>query len=272
MVPPADRPMTQFPDPTTTMKQLVLALFLVLCVAQGSRACDCAMELPGTLCETMDPAWIEPDIVVLGVKIDEVYYGMHVRILQVFQGTVAEGDTITVWGDNGALCRWYVGTWTVGDTVVWGFNNTDFLGNEITAGFPPDLEQPGDYHISYCGTYWLGYADGVVTGGIAPGVSSSPIGEFWAAVSACLSTGALEQVIEPSFMSISLIPGGVRLSATRQTAMHLEVMDTRGRSLVRRDWNGGPMAIDGLRTGAYLVRVSRGEERWTRRFVVAQGD
>lgn len=119
-----------------------------------SQACDCAMELPSTLCETLDPDWAEPDVVVLGVKVEEVYYGMRVRLLQVFDGNVTEGDTITVWGDNGALCRWYVGTWAVGDTVVWALHNTDFLGNEITAGFPPDLEQPGDYHISACGTYW----------------------------------------------------------------------------------------------------------------------
>lgn len=63
------------------MKQLIAALLLLLFTMNGSQACDCAMELPGTLCETMDPAWIEPDIVVLGVKIDEAYYGMHVRVL-----------------------------------------------------------------------------------------------------------------------------------------------------------------------------------------------
>ena len=85
------------------------------------------MELPSTLCETLDPDWAEPDVVVLGVKVQEVFYGMRVRLLQVFDGTAVEGDTITVWGDNGALCRWYTGTWAVGDTVVWALNNTDFL-------------------------------------------------------------------------------------------------------------------------------------------------
>ena len=35
-----------------------------------SMACECAMEIPGTFCETLDPNWAEPHAVVLGVKLN----------------------------------------------------------------------------------------------------------------------------------------------------------------------------------------------------------
>lgn len=229
--------------------------FLVLLGTAGmSTACDCSIELPGTFCETMDPQWLEPDIVVLGVKIDEVYYGMHVRVLQVFEGAVSAGDTITVWGDNGALCRWYVGAWANGDTAVWGFNNTDFLGNEITSGFPSDLEQPGDYHISYCGTYWLPYANGVVSGGIAPGVSSAPIEEFWPAVTACLGT-AIHENTTPEGLRVQVGSGGPIISLVSPGVVRLQVADAAGRAVLTRSWDGLPLVLDPAAGGVYIIQV-----------------
>lgn len=240
---------------------------LVLLNAAGiSSACDCSIELPGTFCETMDPQWLEPDIVVLGVKVDEIYYGMHVRVLQVFHGAVSEGDTVTVWGDNGALCRWYVGAWSNGDTAVWGFNNTDFLGNEITAGFPPDLEQEGDYHISYCGTYWLPYANGVVSGGVAPGVSSTPINEFWPAVTACLGTGTHENVVEEG-LRVQVGVEGQIISLLSPVAVRLQVGDAAGRTVLKRSWDGLPLTLTPEAPGVYVIQVE-GQHGSLRRKVV----
>ncbi len=230
-----------------------LAILLLLGTSGISTACDCSIELPGSFCETMDPQWLEPDIVVLGVKIDEVYYGMHVRVLQVFDGAVSEGDTITVWGDNGALCRWYVGNWSVGDTAIWGFNDTDFLGNEITSGFPPDLEQPGDYHISFCGTYWLPYANGMVSGGIAPGVSSAPIEEFWPAVTACIGT-TIHENTTPEGLRVQGSSAGPVISLLALGAVRLQVTDASGRNVLTGSWDGLPLVLDPA-AGVYIIQV-----------------
>lgn len=230
-----------------------LAILLLLGTPGISTACDCSIELPGSFCETMDPQWLEPDIVVLGVKIDEVYYGMHVRVLQVFDGAVSEGDTITVWGDNGALCRWYVGNWSVGDTAIWGFNDTDFLGNEITSGFPPDLEQPGDYHISFCGTYWLPYANGMVSGGIAPGVSSAPIEEFWPAVTACIGT-TIHENTTPEGLRVQGSSAGPVISLLALGAVRLQVTDASGRNVLTGSWDGLPLVLDPA-AGVYIIQV-----------------
>lgn len=232
-----------------------------------SVACECAIELPPTFCETLDPGWSEPHAVVLGVKLGEVYYGMQVKVLEVFNGDVAVGDTLTVWGDNGALCRWYVGTWNNGDTVVWGFHETDFLGNEITAGFPPDLEQPGDYHISNCGTYWLSYANGLITGPIAPGITSMTVPDFWPAMVGCAMT-SIGEIATDDPLIVRDGPDGPWLSLPALQRARLVVTDALGRSVIDRDWDGAPIQLAHMAPSTYTVQVWSGERRWTRSVVV----
>ena len=83
------------------MRTVSLLFIAGLVMRPSARACDCAMELPGSFCATMDTAWYTPpDAVVLGVKLDEVEYGMRVKVLQVFQGNVAVDDTLMVWGEK----------------------------------------------------------------------------------------------------------------------------------------------------------------------------
>jgi hypothetical protein len=232
-----------------------------------SPACDCAMELPGTFCETLDPDWAEPHGVVLGVKLNEVYYGMRVKVVEVFSGNITVGDTLTVWGDNGALCRWYVGAWNNGDTVLWGLHETDFLGNEISAGFPPDLEQPGDYIISNCGTYWLSYASGMITGGVAPGITSISVEAFWPAMAGCTTTSVPELNGEDP-LRVRTAHDGVWLSLDTPRRARLVVMDEQGRAVVDQQWDGSPMPLRGFAPSLYVVQVSAGEHQWIRKFTV----
>lgn len=248
------------------IRPLLLAATL-LTVPGLSMACECAMEIPPTFCETVDPDWNEPHTVVLGVKLNEVYYGMRVKVLQVFNGNAVEGDTITVWGDNGALCRWYVGTWDDGDTAVWGFHETDFLGNWITAGFPPDLEQPGDYHISNCGTYWLPYAHGMITGAVAPGITSISVAAFWPAMAGCVGTGVEElNGVDPLVVREGV--GGPWLSLATSQRVRLIVSDAAGRATIDQAWDGMPLQLRGLAAGTYVVQVRSEGSRWTRKVTV----
>jgi hypothetical protein len=230
-------------------------------------ACECAMEIPGTFCETLDPNWAEPHAVVLGVKLNEVYYGMRVKILHVFNGNVVEGDTLTVWGDNGALCRWYVGTWENGDTAVWGFHETDFMGNEITAGFPPDLEQSGDYIISNCGTYWLPYEHGLITGPVAPGITSIAVAAFWPAMAGCLQTGVEEMDVEDPLI-VSTSANSVWLTLIPPQRAWVVVTDASGRWVINSSWNGAPLQLNYLSPSTYVVRVRVGERQWIRKVTV----
>ncbi|HMC97522.1 MAG TPA: hypothetical protein VKG92_07720, partial [Flavobacteriales bacterium] len=205
----------------------------------------------------MDGPWSDPDIVVLGVKLDEVYYGMHVKVIGAFVGDVEVGDTLMVWGDNGGLCRWYAGSWANGDTVLWAFHNTDFMGNFITAGFPPDLEQPGDYHILICGTFWLDYANGVVTGPVEPGVSTMLLAELQTLVNGCFGTGVSE-VRSTDPLLVRDAEDGPWLSLTTKRRVQLIVVDEMGRSCIARDWDGAPVQLSGMAAGGYLVQVQAG--------------
>lgn len=246
------------------MRTILLASAFTLLAVTAS-ACECAG--PPTFCESLDGPWSDPDIVVLGVKLDEVYYGMHVKVLEVFAGDVQAEDTLMVWGDNGALCRWYVQTWNTGDTVVWAFHNTDFMGNFITAGFPPDLEHAGDYHISVCGIFWLDYANGVVNGQLEPGVSIMPLVELQTLVNGCFSTGVGE-VRSSDALVVRDGEGGPWLSLNTRSRVQLTVMDPMGRFCVAQDWDGSPKQLNGMVAGVYLVQVQAGERGFGRKVAV----
>ena len=242
------------------MRKAIVLLAGTALLRTSTLACDCAMQLPYTFCETLYPTWDTPHVVVLGVKLDEVFYGMHVKVLEVLEGNVLVGDTLTVWGDNGALCRHYAGTWNVGDTVVWGFHETDFMGNFITAGFPPDLEQAGDYHISSCGTYWLGFTNGMITGPIAPGVTSISVPDFWPAMAACAANDIPENTTEDA-LRVFTAEGGPWLSMRTSGSVELRVFDTSGRTMFERNWNGTPLQLS-TPAGVYFVLVQERERLW----------
>lgn len=241
------------------MARVSLSLLGLVLLPTTTIACECAMEVPATFCATLSPEWNPPDAVVLGVKLNEVYYGMRVKVLEVFGGDVAVGDTLTVWGDNGALCRWYVGAWSDGDTVVWGFHDIDLLGNEITAGFPPDLEQPGDHHINICGQYWLPYQDGGVDGAIAPGIDEASLAEFREIVTGCLATLGVTEGVAPEPITVRAAEGGPWIALAVPAPVDLIVTDASGRVVMQRRWNGSPVQLRSA-TGAYVVQVRYANE------------
>jgi len=69
---------------------------------------------------------------------------MQAEIIEVYNGIEAR-KTITVWGDNGALCRPYLTKFKKDELFVIAFYN---------AG-ETKKEKKTDYQISVCGTYWL---------------------------------------------------------------------------------------------------------------------
>ena len=90
------------------MKKSVL-LLLSLILAEHGLSCMC--QHPFTYCESMQLE--SADLVVLGYKFTDTYHGMGIKVVQVIDGT-ENRDTLTVWGDNGLLCRTYCGTFGMG--------------------------------------------------------------------------------------------------------------------------------------------------------------
>lgn len=209
----------------------------------------------------MDPAWWIPDAVVLGVKVASVAHGMDVEIVTVFAGEAQEGDTVRVWGDTGLLCRMYADSWSVGDTVVWGLRWTDMAGGS--------MEQEGDYLISVCGQYWLDYENGIVTGPLfEEGVTESvPIEDFATLVHGCLVTGVTENE-DVNSLIVRDGDDGIWLSLALPLRAQLAVTDATGRACIRREWDGSPMQLEHMHSGAYVVQVRAGERVWSRNVIL----
>jgi len=75
---------------------------------------------------------------------------MQVTLVQIYKGKETR-KTITVWGDNGALCRPYLSTFPLGQYFVIAFD----AGSDINETNANRTEKKTDYSISVCGDYWL---------------------------------------------------------------------------------------------------------------------
>jgi hypothetical protein len=205
--------------------------------------------------------------VVMVRKTSDYYYGMKVELIQHISGE-AVADTFTVWGDNGALCRLYTG-WADGDTIILALHHTDMMGNVIMAGYPPDLEQPGDYHISVCGVYALDVENGMVTGSInAQGMQSMPLAQFLQ--QPCLAVVGTENWQETEF---SIYPNPVKdrvqLSIESDESHHISIVSSEGRTVFRQ-MNfvpGNALDVQDLQPGLYHLVIWNEKEKITRKFI-----
>jgi hypothetical protein len=75
---------------------------------------------------------------------------MEVEIIEVYKGKETR-KKVTVWGDNGILCRPYLSKFRTGKYYVIAFYNA----SETSRGLASENEKATDYSISVCGEYWL---------------------------------------------------------------------------------------------------------------------
>lgn len=249
-----------------------LTLLVFLTSLQATFACSCFG--PNTFCEVLNPPyenpefWI-PDAVVMAVPLQQYHYGIDLLIVRVFQGEM-NNDTVRVWGDNGALCRLYTG-WNAGDTLVLGLDRTDLMGNEIhNPEYPADLERPEDYMISGCGVYLLDLEDNQVEGWIsAPQDQTMTLEAFEDIINLCALGNSISDSpgVDPILVrSLNGIPNIEWRTAG--SPLDLVVHDAQGRSVLRRQWDGSTLPLEGLATGTYCVEVLRNGDRHVRKVVV----
>ena len=80
----------------------------------------------------------------------QIPMSMEVEVIDVYKG-VETRKTITVWGDNGWLCRPYLSQFDTGRYYVIAFHQA----SDGSKGYVHTNEKPTDYAISICGDYWL---------------------------------------------------------------------------------------------------------------------
>jgi hypothetical protein len=222
-------------------------------------------------CATLSPTWfLNPASTALVVKLTDFHYGITVKVVQTFDGTTLPDDTLMVWGDNGGLCRIFLNGYAVGDSIVLGLNESDLMGNSIwNPEFPPDLEAAGDYMVSVCGVHALEYANGMISGPITEqSIQHMPVSEFEQAIMSCsLGTGIKEEAAEQLVVRYAAgVPQLELPGCSGQVQMN--VLDAQGRAVIARNWDGTPLALQGLASGAYVADVRNNGSRWVRKVVV----
>ncbi|MBC7447817.1 MAG: hypothetical protein H7330_07130 [Hymenobacteraceae bacterium] len=75
---------------------------------------------------------------------------MEVEVIDVYKGKETR-KTVTVWGNNGMLCRPYLSNFDTGKHYFIAFDKAD----DGSKGYVHKNERPTDYTISVCGEYWL---------------------------------------------------------------------------------------------------------------------
>lgn len=137
------------------MRQLkfILAIFLMT-MEQVTFACDC--ESQGEFLKVAPKTeFVALVKVTKYLTFKEIYdrqtpMSMELEIINVFKGTETR-KTITVWGDNGILCRPYLSQFDTGKYYVIAFNK----GSDGLKGHVHKDEKTTDYSISICGDFWL---------------------------------------------------------------------------------------------------------------------
>lgn len=133
------------------MKKIVFLLavfYITLC--QHTWACDCGFE--GKFLDVAP----KKELVAL-IKVTryltfkqsqnrEIPLSMEVEIIDMYKGAETR-KTVTVWGDNGYLCRPYLSQFSIGKYYVMAFYKAQDDTNVN--------EEKTAYAISNCGEFWL---------------------------------------------------------------------------------------------------------------------
>ena len=226
------------------------------------QAYSCSCMQPSTYCASLQQA--DADIVILAYKVMDMQYGMKIKVVQVLNGTEIR-DTLTVWGDNGALCRLATSYFAINDTLVFGLHNCDLMGNLIGGS---TLEQTDHYHISACGIYWLDYSNGIVSGNIDNGLTSLSLNAF-------KQYGCMPVGLEDHTPSLKLYPNPFSTSTTIELPSFephiLSIYDILGNKL-REEIVSGKTVIErgDFTKGIYIFEVRSASHTYEGKLMVVE--
>ena len=137
------------------MRSLKLLLTITfLTIGQSTFACDCGSQ--GDFLKVAEKTQFVALVKVTKyLTFKDIYkekmpMSMEVEIIEIYKGKETR-KKVTVWGDNGILCRPYLSKFELGKYYVIAF----FRGTEDSRGLGNENEKITDYSISVCGEFWL---------------------------------------------------------------------------------------------------------------------
>ena len=128
--------------------RIAILIFLMLVATNHIFACSCGAN-PDFLTVASKSKLVALVKINRYLTFKELYayqmpMSMEAEIITVFHGSETR-KTITIWGDNGYLCRPYLNRFTIDNYYVIAFQQcSDY-----------EEEKKTDYSISVCGEYWL---------------------------------------------------------------------------------------------------------------------
>jgi hypothetical protein len=137
------------------MKQITIVLTLfILTVSQKAFSCDCDSQgeflKVAPKSEFVALVKVTKYLTFKNIYDKQTPMSMEVEIVEIYKGKESR-RTITVWGDNGILCRPYLSKFDTGKYYVIAF----YKGSDGSQGHVHKDEKTTDYSISICGDYWL---------------------------------------------------------------------------------------------------------------------
>lgn len=128
------------------MKRLTTILTLIfLTITNLTFACDCESQghflTVAPKSELVALVKVNNYLTFKNIYNEQTPMSMEVEIVKVYHGQETR-KTVTVWGDNGILCRPYLSIFKPDNYYVIAFEQNS-------------KENPSDYAISNCGDYWL---------------------------------------------------------------------------------------------------------------------
>jgi hypothetical protein len=134
------------------MQRLVLILCFQFFLSTKILACSCAGYIGPFMQTAKHTSLVALVKVTKYLTFDSIYnkktpMSMEVEMISVYRG-VEKRRTVTVWGDNGMLCRPYLSSFKEGQYYVIAFNSGRYGGSHAD-------EKDTDYAIGICGEYWL---------------------------------------------------------------------------------------------------------------------
>lgn len=162
------------------MKQLTIILTLIfLTSASQTFACDCDSQghflTVAPKSKLVALVKVSRYLTFINIYDEQIPLSMEIEIIKVYHGQETR-KMITVWGDNGALCRPYLNIFKVDSNYIIAFEQ----GSNTTINANKE-ENKTDYAISNCGDYWLktDMNKRIAIGAVSENQSKIGFGDLW---------------------------------------------------------------------------------------------
>lgn len=238
-------------------KKLISATLILFIFSLKGLTCSCTNILD--FVSNYRSTQTQVDLIKV-VKVGEVAHGAIFKILDK-AGNLSLEDTVTIWGDNGYLCRiGYTSQIAMFDTLLYILTPTDMLGNTIYGNEPELNEQSEDFMFGNCEVNYLQYKNDSVFS--YHDSSKYSISSFYKMLSEEPSPVESKDLFVP-LISYSSYTGNLSLTNNNSFKVSVQVLAMDGQVISTNNVDrNSRIEFNSLSSGIYLISVkgTRGQQ------------